>query len=55
MRSLLAILLFAAPLARFIPLSALAAILMVVSYNMGEWREIPADADAIQIRHPVCG
>jgi SulP family sulfate permease len=39
--TLLAILLFAAPLARFIPLSALAAILMVVSYNMGEWREIP--------------
>jgi sulfate permease, SulP family len=39
--TLLAILLFAAPLAKFIPLSALAAILMVVSYNMGEWREIP--------------
>jgi SulP family sulfate permease len=39
--TLLCILLFAAPLARFIPLSILAAILMVVSYNMGEWREIP--------------
>ncbi len=39
--TLLAIVLFAAPLARFIPLSALAAILFVVSYNMGEWREIP--------------
>jgi sulfate permease, SulP family len=39
--TLLAILLFAAPLARFIPLSVLAAILMVVSYNMGEWKEIP--------------
>jgi SulP family sulfate permease len=39
--TLLAILLFAAPLARFIPLSVLAAILLVVSYNMGEWREIP--------------
>ena len=39
--TLLAILLFAAPLARFIPLSVLAAILFVVSYNMGEWREIP--------------
>jgi SulP family sulfate permease len=39
--TLLAILLFAAPLARFIPLAVLAAILMVVSYNMGEWREIP--------------
>jgi SulP family sulfate permease len=39
--TLLAILLFAAPLARFIPLSVLAAILLVVSYNMGEWTEIP--------------
>jgi len=33
--------LFAAPLARFVPLSVLAGILLVVSYNMGEWREIP--------------
>src|SRR6202166_3706749 len=39
--TLLAIVLFAAPLARFIPLSVLAAILMVVAYNMGEWKEIP--------------
>jgi SulP family sulfate permease len=39
--TLLAIVMFAAPLARFVPLSALAAILFVVSYNMGEWREIP--------------
>lgn len=39
--TLLAIVVFAAPLARFIPLSVLAAILFVVSYNMGEWREIP--------------
>jgi SulP family sulfate permease len=39
--TLLAIVLFAAPLARFIPLSVLAAILLVVSYNMGEWKEIP--------------
>jgi SulP family sulfate permease len=39
--TLLAILLFAAPVAKFIPLSALAAILLVVSYNMGEWQEIP--------------
>jgi sulfate permease, SulP family len=39
--TLLGIVLFAAPLARFIPLSVLAAILFVVSYNMGEWREIP--------------
>jgi sulfate permease, SulP family len=39
--TLLCILLFAAPLASFIPMAALAGILMVVSYNMGEWREIP--------------
>ncbi len=39
--TLLAIILFAAPLARFIPLAVLAAILLVVSYNMGEWKEIP--------------
>jgi sulfate permease, SulP family len=39
--TLLGIVLFAAPLARFIPLAVLAAILFVVSYNMGEWREIP--------------
>jgi SulP family sulfate permease len=39
--TLLVILLFAAPLARFIPLSVLSAILFVVAYNMGEWREIP--------------
>jgi len=39
--TLLAILLFAAPLAKFIPMSVLAAILMVVAYNMGEWTQIP--------------
>jgi SulP family sulfate permease len=39
--TLLAIVVFAAPLARFVPLAVLAAILMVVSYNMGEWSEIP--------------
>jgi SulP family sulfate permease len=39
--TLLAVLLFAAPLAQYIPLAVLAAILMVVSYNMGEWSEIP--------------
>ena len=38
--TLLAILLAAAPLARFVPLAALAAVLFVVAYNMGEWREI---------------
>ena len=35
--TLLAVLLFAAPLARFIPMAVLAAILFVVSYNMGQW------------------
>jgi SulP family sulfate permease len=39
--TLLAIVLFAAPLVKNIPLAALAAILMVVAYNMGEWQEIP--------------
>jgi sulfate permease, SulP family len=39
--TLLTILLVAAPLASGIPMAVLAAILMVVSYNMGEWREIP--------------
>jgi SulP family sulfate permease len=39
--TLLAIMLFAAPYARFIPLSVLAGILLVVAFNMGEWREIP--------------
>lgn len=37
--TLLAVLLFAAPLAKFVPLSVLAAILFVVAYNMGEWGE----------------
>ena len=39
--TLLAIILFAAPLAKYIPLGVLAAVLFVVAYNMGEWREIP--------------
>ena len=39
--TLLVILLVAAPLANLIPLSLLAAILMMVAYNMGEWSEIP--------------
>ncbi|MGA9423669.1 MAG: SulP family inorganic anion transporter, partial [Terracidiphilus sp.] len=38
--TLLVILLVAAPLARFIPLATLAAVLFVVAWNMGEWREI---------------
>jgi SulP family sulfate permease len=39
--TLLLILLFAAPLARMVPMAVLAAILLVVAYNMGEWAEIP--------------
>jgi sulfate permease, SulP family len=39
--TLLMILLFAAPLAALVPMAVLAAILLVVAYNMGEWREIP--------------
>ena len=38
--TLLMILVSAAPLARFVPLATLAAVLFVVAYNMGEWREI---------------
>ncbi len=38
--TLLVILLVAAPLASYIPLTALAAVLFVVAYNMGEWNEI---------------
>jgi SulP family sulfate permease len=39
--TLLTIVLFAAPLVKDVPLAALAAILMIVAYNMGEWQEIP--------------
>jgi SulP family sulfate permease len=39
--TLLCILLFAAPMVKFVPLAVLAGILMIVAYNMGEWREIP--------------
>jgi SulP family sulfate permease len=38
--TLLLILLVAAPLASYIPLCTLAAVLFVVAYNMGEWQEI---------------
>lgn len=37
--TLLAIVLIAAPLAAYIPLAALAAILLFVAFNMGEWNE----------------
>ncbi len=39
--TLLCVLLFAAPLASYIPMAVLAGILLMVAYNMGEWREIP--------------
>ena len=39
--TLLAIILVAAPLASSVPLAALAAILLFVAWNMGEWREFP--------------
>ncbi|MBV9266650.1 MAG: STAS domain-containing protein [Acidobacteriaceae bacterium] len=38
--TLLTIVLVAAPLARYVPLATLSAVLFVVAYNMGEWREI---------------
>jgi SulP family sulfate permease len=39
--TLLAIIMVAAPLASSVPLAALAAILLFVAWNMGEWREFP--------------
>lgn len=39
--TLLAIILIGAPLASYIPLSTLAAILLFVAWNMGEWHEFP--------------
>jgi SulP family sulfate permease len=39
--TLLGVLLFGARFAAFVPLPVLAAILFVVAWNMGEWREVP--------------
>jgi SulP family sulfate permease len=39
--TLLLVLVVAAPLARDVPLSVLAGILLVVAYNMGDWAEVP--------------
>jgi sulfate permease, SulP family len=39
--TLLAVILFAAPLVKNVPLAALAGILLMVAYNMGDWGEIP--------------
>ena len=47
--SLLTIILFGAPLAKNIPLASLAAILMFVAWNMGEWKKF---ADLKQFRLP---
>src|SRR5206468_12638182 len=37
--TLLTVILIAAPLAKFIPLATLSAVLVVVAYNMGEWHQ----------------
>jgi sulfate permease, SulP family len=39
--TLLAVLVFAAPLVKNLPVAALAGILFMVAYNMGDWGEIP--------------
>jgi SulP family sulfate permease len=39
--TMLAVILFAAPLVKNLPLAALAGILFMVAYNMGDWAEIP--------------
>jgi SulP family sulfate permease len=39
--TLLLVLVAAAPLARHVPMAVLAAILIIVAWNMGEWRELP--------------
>jgi SulP family sulfate permease len=40
--TLLAIVLFAAPMVGQVPMPVLAAILMIVAWNMGDWRELPS-------------
>ena len=40
--TLLLVVLVLAPLAAYVPLATLAAVLMVVAFNIGEWREIPS-------------
>lgn len=47
--TLLVIILFGAPLAKNIPLASLAAILMFIAWNMGEWKKF---ADLKQFRLP---
>jgi sulfate permease, SulP family len=39
--TLLCVLMFASRIVSYVPMAVLAGILMIVSYNMGEWREIP--------------
>jgi sulfate permease, SulP family len=48
--TLLLIVLLAGPLAKHIPLAVLAAILLTVAYNMGEWQEIP---DIVRLGRPA--
>jgi len=50
--TLLGVLLVAAPLASYIPLATLSAVLFVVAYNMGEWREIGGifELDSLSLR-----
>ena len=43
--TLLSIVVLLAPLAAYVPLATLAAVLFVVAYNMGEWRKSPASGD----------
>jgi sulfate permease, SulP family len=40
--TLLAIVLFAAPMVGQVPMAVLAAILMMVAWNMGDWQELPS-------------
>src|SRR5207253_703781 len=50
--TLLGIILFAAPLVKSVPLAALASILMIVAYNMGDWEDIPDYAIVYRIHGP---
>ena len=49
--TLLVIILLAAPLVKDVPLAALAAILLMVAYNMGDWEEIPQNFEVVEGRH----
>ena len=53
--TLLAIVLWAAPLAALVPMPVLAAILMMVAWNMGDWAEIPDIFRDSASPTPACG